>query len=177
MSTSFHRNMIVQDIVKDHPHQAKVLHRLGIDPNDTGTLTQAAHDKGLSVEFLLTVLDKTAAMTDTIGQGADQNFQRIFLGIIIEYIIQRHHVFLKTELPLLEQLFDEVIETHHSSHGKMLEELKTAFVSFKANIEEHLAIEEEVFFRDYAILNGQIRAKNYLKKFPGDHRPSVQLRR
>ena len=142
MKESLHREMIVRDVVTDCHGDARVFRRLGIAPNDTCTLAEAALKRGLSIELLMTVLERTGA----IGQADDNTFQAALLDVIIEYIEDRHHVFLRSELPRLEQLFDKVIKVHHRSHGIMLGALKTVFLSFKTNIEEHLSIEEDILF-------------------------------
>ena len=146
MNNSFHQDMSVQDVVRDHHGEAWVFHRLGIDPNDTCTLAEAASKRGLSIEFLMAVLNRTAAVTGVIGQGAGHSIQTTLMNAIIEYIVERHHVFLRSELPRLEQLLDKVIKVHCRSHGSMLGALKTVFLSFKTKIEVHLDIEEEILF-------------------------------
>ncbi len=146
MNDSFHREMIVQDIVRDHAGEAWVFRRLGIDPNDTCTLAEAALKRGLSIEFLMAVLNRTSVVNGVVWEGAGLSIQATLMNAIIEYIEERHHVFLRSELPRLEQLFDKAIKAHYRSHGSMLGALKTVFLSFKTKIEVHLGIEEEILF-------------------------------
>ena len=146
MDNSFHRDMLVQDVARDHHGGACIFRRLGINPNDTCTLTEAALKIGFSIEFLMAVLDKTATWTEVIGQDTPRSLQTALLNAIIEYIEEHHHVLLRRELPRLEQLLEKVIDTHYRNHGSMLGALKAIFLSFKTNIEEHLDIEEEILF-------------------------------
>ena len=146
MNDSFHPEMIVQDVVRDHRGEAWVFRRLGIDPNDTCTLTEAALKRDLPIGFLMAVLNKTAAVAGVVGQGPGHSIQATFMNAIIEYIKERHHAFLRRELPPLEQLLDKATKAHCRSHGSMLGALKTVFLSFKTNIEVHLRIEEEILF-------------------------------
>lgn len=146
MNNSFHQDMLVQDVVRDHHGGACIFRRLGMDPNDTCTLTEAVLKKGLSIEFLMAILNKTIAETEVIEQGSGRSFQATLLNAIIEYIVEHHHALLRSELPRLEQLLDKVIETHHRNHASMLRALKAVFLSLKTNIEEHLGIEEEILF-------------------------------
>ncbi len=146
MKDSFREEMIVRDVVTDCHGEAWVFRRLGMDPNDTCTLAEAALKRGLSIEFLIAILDKTAPVTGVIVQGSGHSVQATLLDAIIEYVEEHHHLFLRSELPQLEQLLDKVIKAHYRSHGIMLGALKTVFLSFKTNIEEHLDIEEEILF-------------------------------
>ncbi len=146
MIASFQQDMIVQDIVRTHRGGAWVFRRLGIDPNDTCTLNEAASKKGLPIELLMAALDRTAAVTGPIGQADDDKFQATLLDVIIEHIEERHHVFLRSELPRLEELLNKAIKAHYRRHGGRLGALKTVFLSFKTSIEEHLSIEEEILF-------------------------------
>ena len=66
--------------------------------------------------------------------------------MINEYIKEHFHNFLRSELPRLEKLLNEVTATHTRTHGETLDSLKMVFMSFKSQIEEHLDIEEEILF-------------------------------
>lgn len=146
MSNSVHQEMTVQDVVRDRDGETRVFRHLGIDPSDTCTLAQASLKRGLPIEFLMVALDKTAAMTGVIEQSTNHSFQTMLLEVIIEYVGEYHHIFLKNELYRLEQLFDKMIKAHSRSYGSVLEALKKVFLSFKMKIEEHLVIEEEILF-------------------------------
>ena len=171
MKSFFRQDMIVQDVVKDHHYEARVFRRLGIDPDDTCTLAEVALKMGLSIEFLMTILDKTKAMTKVIEQSADHSFQAMFMDVIIEYIEEYHHVFLKNELSRLEQLLDKVIKANCHNHGSMLEKLKMVFLPFKTNIEKHVAIEEEILFPQLRNIEWHAAGKELLVEPSGKSSP------
>lgn len=146
MTTSFHDNMTVQSVTESHDSGAWVFRRLGIDPKDTCTLSEAASNKRLPIELLMAALERTATLT-VLGQPSDDGkLQAVLQDVVAVHIERRHHDFLKSELARLGELFTEAIKIHHSSYAGLLGALEKVFLSFKERIEKHLGIEEDILF-------------------------------
>ncbi len=60
MTRRFQENMTVQDAVRQYPHGAFVLRRLGIATNETCALAEAALKERVPVELLMAALKKIA---------------------------------------------------------------------------------------------------------------------
>jgi regulator of cell morphogenesis and NO signaling len=65
---------------------------------------------------------------------------------LVQHIINTHHAYLRHELPALEARLHKVVQAHRERHGGMLLELARTFLGLKAELEAHLAKEEEVLF-------------------------------
>jgi regulator of cell morphogenesis and NO signaling len=68
------------------------------------------------------------------------------LAKLTEHIVERHHAYLKRELPSLEQMMANVIERHGARHGSSLLPLRRVFQHFKQELEGHLRKEEAILF-------------------------------
>ena len=137
--------MSVQDVAR-HPGLVCVLWRFGLATDDARTLTESASDKGLPIELLMAALDKASVVTTAAGGIDEKQFQAELQEVITEYIEERFHSSLRSELLRLENLLNEAAATHSRTHGATLGALKAVFMPFKAQIEEHLAIEEQLLF-------------------------------
>ncbi|HDZ22152.1 hypothetical protein LCGC14_1002460 [marine sediment metagenome] len=146
MVSRFQEDMTLQDAVRQCPRGASVLRRLGIAPEGTSTLVEAASKEGVPMGLLLAMLNEAASAMAATDQFDDDQFQAALQGAIIEYIVERYHGPLRSELDRLDDLFSGVSETCHEDEGNVLLALRMVFMTFTRQIEEHLAIEEEILF-------------------------------
>lgn len=65
---------------------------------------------------------------------------------LIEFIVNKHHTFMKNELPITSSLLNKILKVHYIDHGKTLSRLHKLFNNLKSEIEEHLVKEEELLF-------------------------------
>jgi regulator of cell morphogenesis and NO signaling len=65
---------------------------------------------------------------------------------LVQYTLDRHHGYLKSELPRLESLLVKTAAVPCDRHGAMLHHLRRSFQSFKADMELHLHKEQTVLF-------------------------------
>jgi regulator of cell morphogenesis and NO signaling len=146
MTSRFHENMTVQDTVRQYPHGASVLRWLGIAPDGTFTLAEAASKMHMPAELLITALNKTAVAVELSSEIDGDELQDTLLGAIIDYVMERYHCSLRNELPRLDELLNRVIEARGHGEGSTVVVLRTIFRTVKTQIEEHLAIEENILF-------------------------------
>ncbi len=134
---------IVADIAARHPSSIDVFERHGIDFCCGGhrSLQDACRDKGLSAAVVADEIDAAAARetpTEPIWTDAP-------LGDLVDHIVSRYHVGLRETLPRLGRMADKVAEIHGSRHPE-LPGLAQTFHGLKAELDAHLAVEEELFF-------------------------------
>ena len=98
MMSRFQENMTVQDAVRQYPHGASVLTWLGVAPDDTCTLAEAALKERIPVGLLMAALYKTASAAELTHQIDDDQLQATLHGVIIEYVVERYHGSLESEL-------------------------------------------------------------------------------
>ena len=145
MASVFTQDMSVKEVACDNPAMGCVLRHFGLACDDTRSLGEASAEKALPVDLLLTALDraKFVAGEDPLDK---MQIHGELQAVIIGYIEGGFHNSLRADMTRLEQLLDEVIDAHSLEHGETLGSLRTVFMSFKSQMEEHLDIEEQILF-------------------------------
>jgi regulator of cell morphogenesis and NO signaling len=135
--------MTVGDLVNENLAIAAVLDRCGIDFWCEGrmSLEQACRAAGANVAYVCREIERLE------GQSADDDTEwpHCSLTALTHEIKDRHHGFLRGELPRLEELFRKV----ESVHGKRHSELRRVHRIFRALVDElwpHLQKEERLLF-------------------------------
>lgn len=146
MMSRFEESMTVQDAAAQCPHGASVLRRFGIAPDDTCILAAASSKEHIPVELLMSALNKTALAAELSHKIDGDHLQATLLGVIIDYIMARYHCSLRSELPRLDELLNRVVEARDHGEDSKLVALRITFRTVKTQIEEHLAIEEQILF-------------------------------
>lgn len=139
--------MSVGGAVAAHPEIVPMLETLGIDYCCGGkaSLAQAAEATGMPQETLLAVLRTTIQEARREAAHAP-DWTTAPLDTLMEHIVQTHHTFMRRELPRIAELLARVRRAHGEAHGEMLDQLMATFAALRAEIEEHLADEEERTF-------------------------------
>lgn len=65
---------------------------------------------------------------------------------LIDYIVDKHHTFLKKEFPDSSELLNKILRVHFVEHREILTKLHKLFNQLKSEIEQHLIKEEEILF-------------------------------
>ncbi len=146
MSSTYRRDMSVQSVLKRHPKAVRIFERLGIDDGGQGTIGDAAQSEALPPDLLLAALEATDPAAGLQEHEGEDNFEAMFQEAITEYIEMSHHAFMKAELPRLEQLMNRALNADSPTHHGMLESLREIFLTFRADVEKHLEVEEEILF-------------------------------
>lgn len=147
MATKITEKMVVRDLVVQYPGLRLVMEKLGVDYCCGGlhTLKEAAAEKGVDLKKVLDGLN--AALAEPLAQNAKhKDWTAAPLTELVDHIVNRHHTFLKEQMPRLEMLLGKVLRAHGAHHGTMLRALEAAFVPLKAEMDEHLVKEEQVLF-------------------------------
>lgn len=137
----------VGEIVVKHPETRKPLEEMGIDYCCGGKngLEEACENAGLSPQNVVQKLKKVIEASDK-EKSEQRNLDKISLKELIDHIINKHHAFLKQELPRLKNLREKVYRAHQLKHGRMLEKLGRVLEKLRNDIETHLAKEEQILF-------------------------------
>lgn len=108
-------------------------------------LSEAIAEKGLNEEEVVNRLnDEYEEFKDEINKDIDWNKESN--AKMIDYIVNKHHAFLKEELPITENLVSRILKAHYTNHGDVLVKLHKLFNQLKIELEGHLLKEEEVLF-------------------------------
>lgn len=136
----------IRDLVRRHPELRPKLEQLGIDYCCGGEkpLVDAVNEAGLGLENVL--MDLNSALTQVDAKPETRNWTKEELTELADYILEKHHTFMKRELPRLEGMLEKVLSAHGAHHGRMLHAVKRAYSLLRTDIEMHLLKEEQILF-------------------------------
>lgn len=131
-------------IVTEQPDTARIFDLVGIDyccGGDT-PLGEAAAANRLNVNRLLGAL---AAVGGGPTSELVRNWDHASVDELIDHIVDVYHVELRIVLPRLDEIIDTVVDVHRDEQPE-LAQVQSVFRSLRAEMEEHLALEEDHAF-------------------------------
>jgi regulator of cell morphogenesis and NO signaling len=135
---------LVGELVAERPTRARLFEHLGIDYCCGGRrpLADACREHGVdaaTVAVLLNALDeRTYSPAETDWAGAS-------LLDLCDHIVDVHHAYLRRELPRLSELLAKCERAHGADRPELIE-TRATFARLRAELERHLAEEEQVVF-------------------------------
>jgi regulator of cell morphogenesis and NO signaling len=138
----------VRDLVVKYPRTRPVLERFGIDYCCGGghTLKDAAAEKGVVLDALFAALKDSIETPVADSSERERDWSFAPLTELADHIEERHHTFMKEQLPRLHELMAKVLKAHGPRHGEMLSQLQDVYQSLRREIEQHLMKEEQILF-------------------------------
>jgi len=139
--------MTVGAVAAEYPAAMRMLEALGIDYCCGGKLPLAEAAKGANVpvETVIAVL-RTAVEQARQSPAVEPDWHMAPLDRLMEHIEQKHHAFMHAELPRIGVMLEKVSRAHGEAHGAMLAQLSEVYRNLRAEIEAHLAKEEDITF-------------------------------
>lgn len=134
----------VGELALEIPGATRVFENLGIDYCCGGkqSLAEACLAAGVTAESVIKSLEH---VNSSHAVFEEPNFLTATLAELIDHIVEKHHVFTKTEIARLGALIDKVHGVHGQNHPE-LAEIKSLFASLSAELEPHMMKEERVLF-------------------------------
>lgn len=141
----FSTEMTVRDAVLQYPAASDVFKRLKIDFCCGGNrpIAEAAAERGLQAEAIVAQLTEMKAQAPTAGTAMD--WQYMSSRSLIEYVVNKHHRYLREQLPQIAANVARVAHVHGGDQPHLIELLEK-FNQLKAELEEHIAKEEDLSF-------------------------------
>ena len=133
----------VREIALENPASIRVFEAFGIDYCCGGRkpLAEACALKNIEVETVVAALEQGKA---TIASG-EVDWAAKPLSLLITHIVDRHHAYVRRELPRLAELASKVVNRHGDTKPE-LPEIQTKVAQITEELIEHLAKEEVVLF-------------------------------
>lgn len=133
----------VGEIVAESPLLARVFQSFQIDFCCQGgrTLREACERKGIAPEELAGQLEE--ALKEPVGEG--ENPALLPPAELVEHIVDRHHGYLRSELPRLHAMAERVANVH-GGHTQSLVEVFEVFQAMSEELFSHLMKEEQILF-------------------------------
>jgi regulator of cell morphogenesis and NO signaling len=136
-------NKTIGAIVAENYHTAEVFLKYQIDFCCGGnqTLLEACEAKQLTINQLQEELKMASA--NCLSER--ENFKDWDLAFLSDYIIQKHHHYIKHNVPIISQLLAKVVDTHAENHPE-LREIREIFTELSEELISHLQKEEMILF-------------------------------
>ena len=131
----------VRELASTVPGAARVFESFGIDYCCGGerSLANACSVAKVGVEDVVRALEHTPV------QQEDRDWQGASLAELVQHVVEKHHVYVRAEIPRLVALLAKIVRVHGPNHL----ELASLEMSFRALAEEltlHLLKEERMLF-------------------------------
>lgn len=142
-------------LAAERPGAAELFEGLGLDYCCGGevALHEACAERGLE---LAEVLGSIAQATGETGATAPaHDLAGLSIGELCEHIVVHRHGPLRVTLARLTKLLATVARVHGDARPE-LHELEGTFLSLRADVEEHLLVEERTLFPACATLDGAL---------------------
>ena len=134
----------VREVALQVPQSTRVFEKLRLDYCCGGnkSLAEACSSAGIDVDDVMEMLTEA---TQTSPEEDVVVFQDPSLPNLITHILDKHHVFTKSEMDRLQLLADKVLAAHGGNHPELihLDELLTRLC---ADLKPHMFKEEQILF-------------------------------
>lgn len=133
------------DLVVDDTRRAKIFEQLGIDYCCGGdrSLEEACREHELHPETVLQMLQAIPEARSTNDTEDDPG--NMSLDELIDHIESTHHVYLRQELPRIQELLETVTNVH-GDEAPWMRQVSEVFEELTPELLDHLEQEEEVVF-------------------------------
>ena len=153
-------NGTVADLVLAHPALRPLLDRLGIDYCCGGKkpFAQAVRAAGHDLQTVIDNCHRT--LRASAGAPAATDWARASVTELAGHILSTHHAFTRAQLTRIDGLLARVQRAHATVHGDLLEQVRNIFDALRAELESHLAKEEQILFPAIQAIDGYLAGRN-----------------
>lgn len=132
----------VGDIVKNYFQTVGIFdaHQIDFCCGGKQSLLEACEKKSIDTKEIITQLEE-AIKIPVLGP----KFDKMPLGELIEYIKEKHHTYIRQQIPLLTKFLNK-IEQVHGAHYPEIEIINAHFKESVKNLSEHMEQEENELF-------------------------------
>ncbi|HET9840344.1 MAG TPA: iron-sulfur cluster repair di-iron protein [Candidatus Angelobacter sp.] len=146
----------VRELAIEIPNATRTFEKLGIDYCCGGsrTLIDACQQARVPVERVVSELEQGSNFKPG-AQSPEQEVANATLAQLIEHIVGKHHVYVKQELPRLQQLLKKVVAVHGAGHAE-LATIQQVFLGVSEELSSHMMKEEHILFPYIAALENAV---------------------
>ncbi len=132
----------VASVVTQYPSAIPLFEGLKIDYCCGGnkSLKEACAKAGVSPEKVIGSLESILAVTPQ-----DENWNDKSLSELVNFLLEKHHVYTREQLALLDKLSEKVARVHGQNHPELLK-VRELFQVMAEDLLQHLMKEERVAF-------------------------------
>lgn len=157
-------SITVAEVAASSLAAVRVFERLGIDYCCGGRrpLADACREKGLDPKQVQHELELALAS----GQADDRDWSAAPLGELVNHILNKHHDYLKAELPLLADRLAKVYGIYNERYGPTLTGLPEVFEGLRSELEMHMTKEEQILFPAVVVAEQTVASRGTLPPLP-----------
>jgi regulator of cell morphogenesis and NO signaling len=122
-------------------------------------LVEACHKTGLDPEIIRREISR--ALPADSAQAL--RYESWSSGLLVDFIIENHHAFVRTATPVLEALLEKVWD-RHGDDSPELTRIRECFLELSAELATHMEKEERVLFPAIASLDAQRSGNRSLER-------------
>lgn len=139
------RDRTVAEIAAGSLAAVKVFEALGVDYCCGGKrpLTEVCAQKGLDPQAVVRTLEAAMRQQDA---ASETDWNHVPLEDLVRHIEQRHHSFLRRELPAIGSRLEKVYRVYNQRYGPTLTGLPEVFEGLQSELLSHLMKEEQILF-------------------------------
>ena len=133
----------VRETVITIPNATRVFEETKIDYCCGGDqlLGAACAKAGVDLQTLAQLLEMSPAPTP----DATTDFLHMSIGALVQYILDKHHVYTRAEMDRLEMLVEKVVAAHGANHSELLS-MRDLLRQLFAELKGHMFKEEQILF-------------------------------
>ena len=136
----FDRNTKMADVIHSNYLLLPVINRFGIHLGfKDKTIADICNENKIDINFFLAIIN-TFSFTEYFPESELRSFSS---ELIVDYLRKSHHYFIKTSLPKIEYLLNNLVS---SSNSEDLKVIKSFYKKYKEELLEHIRDEEENTF-------------------------------
>ena len=79
------------------------------------------------------------------ASSATTEFQQLSVAELVQYILEKHHVYTRDEMARLDKLVDKVVNAHGANHSELLS-IRDLIQQLFAELKGHMFKEEQILF-------------------------------
>lgn len=142
--TAIDSTRTVAEIAAESLGAVKVFERMGIDYCCGGKrpLADVCREKGFEVAAV--EADLSAAIAN--GHSDSRDWSAAPLTDLVNHIVDRHHGFLRREMPAIAQRLEKVYRVYNQRYGSALPGLPEVYAKLQEELDDHLNKEEWILF-------------------------------
>lgn len=134
----------VAEIAAESLAAVKLFERHGIDYCCGGRrpLAEVCVEQGLDVD----AVEEELRVAMEAAQGQERDWNAVPLGEMIDHIVERHHNFLRREMPGIEARLEKVYRVYNQRYGETFPGLPEVYAAMQDELLSHLMKEEQILF-------------------------------
>lgn len=139
------KNTTVGEVAASLPGAVRLFEKLGIDFCCGGrvSLEDACREKNLGVDQVVAALETIADVQQTVPDSRD--WTRSSLTELSRHIVEKHHAYVRREIPRVTSLLDKICEVHGKNRPEFLK-ARDAWSALTDELSQHMRKEEMVLF-------------------------------